>query len=158
MSRGFNRRQWVGWVVAAFAVLGLGLGAVAHAEDQDSNFRPFPGIQVKILSPKNGEKVPQHTKIAFSMTGGKMKAKYKRTAPGEGHFWVTLDKPQPAGYGTAGGPPGAHNQWIFGSETTMDIPADPEGIDITVQFVDGANRSYGPEASYTVHVTVDPNK
>jgi hypothetical protein len=131
---------------SALVVAAMMVGANASADD----VAPWPaGAKVEILSPKEGATAEGTVKVSMKVTGMKVVPTGKAKA-GEGHFIIAIDKRA----WEAGHIPYLENGADLKngeSEATVDIGYRLNHT-ILVQFVDGENRSYGPQASAVVHV------
>jgi hypothetical protein len=131
---------------SALVVAGVTSSVNASAGD----VAPWPaGAKVEILSPTEGAKAEGTVKVSLKVTGMKVVPTGK-AKPGEGHFMIAIDKRA----WEAGHIPYLENGADLKNgetEATVDIGYRLNHT-ILVQFVDGENRSYGPQASAVVHV------
>lgn len=109
---------------------------------------------VDFLSPKDGEKVKSPVKI--KMLVKKMKVRPAGEDPEDkksGHHHILLDmEPIPAGQPI----PTDEKHLHFGKgQTETEIALPPGEHTLTLQFADGAHRSYGPKLSKTIKITVE---
>ena len=107
--------------------------------------------KVFFISPKDGATVSSPVKLQFGVDGYQVKPAGVADAL-TGHHHVIID-----------GKPTAKNEVIPADETHLhfgkgqteaDINLSPGSHTLTLQFADGAHRSYGPEMSSTIHITV----
>ncbi len=102
---------------------------------------------------KDGQKVKSPFKVQMKVDGFKVRpAGEDATDQTSGHHHLMIDEPAtPKGEIVAADATHLH----FGkgqTETTLTLPKGAHTL--TLQFADGAHRSYGPEMSKTVHITV----
>ena len=102
---------------------------------------------------KDGAEIAQKTKIKFGVEGIKIRpaseAPDEKTS-GHHHLLVNQDAMAP---GTPIPVDAQHLHFGKGqTETELNLP--PGKYKLTLQFADGAHRSYGQDLSATIHVTV----
>lgn len=107
--------------------------------------------KVSFKSPSNGATVSSPVKVGMAAEGIKV-APAGEVKEGEGHHHIIVD----------GGPVAKGEVIIadathihFGkAQTEAEVPLTPGKHTLTLQFADGAHRSYGPELSSTIEITV----
>lgn len=108
---------------------------------------------VDFVSPKDGEKVKSPFKVKMDVNGLKIRpagedAEDKKT----GHHHILIDKAAfPEGQAI---PNDAQHLHYGKGQTEAEVTLPPGEHTITLQFADGAHRSYGPKMSKTIKVTV----
>jgi hypothetical protein len=110
--------------------------------------------KVAFVSPKEGDVVKAKFKAKFSVEGMKVKAAGAMDV-GSGHHHVIVDGgPIPKGQVVPKDDKNLH----FGkgeTEAWIDLSKVKQGDHtLTLQFADGAHKSYGPELSQTINITV----
>lgn len=118
----------------------LSLGAMAaHAEG------------VSFVEPKDGATVTDPAHLKFAVDGMRVAPAGDMTE-GTGHHHVLIDgKPLPKGEVV---PANDHSIHYGKGQTEADIKLPPGDHTLTLQFADGAHRSYGPQWSQTITVHV----
>lgn len=118
----------------------LSLGAMAaHAEG------------VSFVEPKDGAAVANPVHLKFAVDGMRVAPAGDMTE-GTGHHHVLIDgKPLPKGEVV---PANDHSIHYGKGQTEADIKLLPGDHTLTLQFADGAHRSYGPQWSQTITVHV----
>jgi len=148
--------QWIragmgGVAVAVFAVAALlGMGALVQA--QAPEFAPVPGgASVRIVEPVDGASLVSPVTVVFSVKGATIKPAGVPEA-GTGHHHLLID----TGATPAGVVVGADATHLhFGKgQTEAKVVLSPGRHTLTLQFADGLHRSYGPELSHTIKITV----
>ncbi|MDH6148625.1 MULTISPECIES: DUF4399 domain-containing protein [Paraburkholderia] len=127
------------WLVGV-AVAGLLAGsAVAQAAG------------VTFVQPADGATVTNPVHVVFGLDGMKI-APAGTLTDGTGHHHLLIDgKPLPKGEVI----PATDKSLHFGKgQTETDLTLPPGDHTLTLQFGDGAHRSYGPEMSKTITVHV----
>ncbi len=109
--------------------------------------------KVQITEPKNNAKVGKTFKVKMSVEG--LKVRPAGEAPDEmttGHHHILVDM----GPIEAGMPiPNDDKHLHFGKgQTETEVTLPPGKHTLTLQFADGAHRSFGPKMSQTITVTV----
>lgn len=107
------------------------------------------------LNVRDGAKLPQGFDLQFSVTGKEVSpAGSEADNPAKGHHHLIIDgAPIPAG--TPVPADAKHIHYGKGQTgTKLDLP--PGKYSLTLQFADGAHRSFGPEWSSTVNVEIVP--
>lgn len=124
------------------SLLSLSLGAFAQSK-------------VSFLKPKDGEIVNSTFEVEFRVDGMKVE-KAGATKPNSGHHHLIIDgKPIPKGDIV----PKDANHLHFGDGQTQTSVTLPAGQHIlTMQFADGAHKSYGPEFSTSISINVVDEK
>ncbi len=108
---------------------------------------------VDFVSPKDGEKVKSPFKVKMDVNGMKIRpagedAEDKKT----GHHHILIDMAAfPEGQAI---PNDAQHLHYGKGQTEAEVTLPPGDHTITLQFADGAHRSYGPKMSKTIKVTV----
>lgn len=110
-----------------------------------------PAARVKFVQPKNGATVGSKFKVIMAVDGYTI-APVGDLAKGKGHHHLIVDAgPLPEGTVV----PADKTHLHFGkgqTETELELP--PGKHKLTLQFADGAHRSYGPALSETIEVNV----
>ena len=106
---------------------------------------------VAFLEPKNGATVTNPVHLKFAVSGMSV-APAGKLVDGTGHHHLLIDsKPLPKGEVV----PASDRAIHYGKgQTETDVTLPPGDHTLTLQFADGAHRSYGPEWSQTVKVHV----
>ncbi|MBC8721757.1 hypothetical protein OKW38_002949 [Paraburkholderia sp. MM5496-R1] len=128
--------RWLVGVAAAGLLAGSG---VAQAEG------------VTFVQPADGATVTNPVHVVFGLDGMKI-APAGTLTDGTGHHHLLIDgKPLPKGEVV----PATDKSLHFGKgQTETDLTLPPGDHTLTLQFGDGAHRSYGPEMSKTITVHV----
>lgn len=130
-----RNRQWIAGALCAAA-----LAASARAEE-----RAF------FVEPRDGATVSSPVQVKFGLEGMALKPAGDMT-PASGHHHLLIDgKPLPQGEVV----PTSEQALHFGkgqTETVVNLPPGPHTL--TLQFADGAHRSYGPRLSQTITIHV----
>ncbi|WP_249204778.1 DUF4399 domain-containing protein [Achromobacter sp. Marseille-Q0513] len=107
--------------------------------------------KVYFVEPKDGATVDSPVKVKFGVDGMAVKPAGDMTA-GTGHHHLIVDgKPVPKGEVV----PTDDTHIHFGKgQTETELKLAPGKHTLTMQFADGAHRSYGPDLSSTISVTV----
>ncbi|MGF6371532.1 hypothetical protein OKW40_004282 [Paraburkholderia sp. RAU6.4a] len=128
--------RWLVGVAAAGLLAGSG---VAQAEG------------VTFVQPADGATVTNPVHVVFGLDGMKI-APAGTLTDGTGHHHLLIDgKPLPKGEVV----PATNKSLHFGKgQTETDLTLPPGDHTLTLQFGDGAHRSYGPEMSKTITVHV----
>ena len=114
------------------------------------------GARVMFVTPQNGSTVFPEVAVAMGVEGMAIRPAgediNERTS---GHHHVLIDQPDGLAEGTV--VPTTDKSIHYGKGQTTAYVKVPEGEHtLTLQFADGAHRSYGPKLSSTVKVTVVP--
>ncbi|MCC8396309.1 DUF4399 domain-containing protein [Paraburkholderia sp. MMS20-SJTR3] len=130
------KNKWLAGLAAA------GLIAVSGAAQAAS---------VSFVQPADGATVSNPVHVAFAVDGMKI-APAGTMTEGTGHHHLLIDgKPLPKGDVIPANDMALH----FGKgQTETDLTLPPGDHTLTLQFGDGAHRSYGPELSKTITVHV----
>jgi hypothetical protein len=106
---------------------------------------------VQFAEPKDGATVKSPFKVKFTVEGMKI-APAGTVTEGTGHHHVLIDSgPTPKGEAI----PNDEKHLHFGKgQTEAEIKLPPGEHTLTLQFADGAHRSYGPEMSSQIKVKV----
>tara|TARA_B110001454_G_scaffold219179_1_gene250736 strand:- start:19133 stop:19519 length:387 start_codon:yes stop_codon:yes gene_type:complete len=108
---------------------------------------------VDFVSPKDGEKVKSPFKVKMDVKGLKIRpagedANDKTT--GHHHILIDMDA-----FKEGDAIPNDATHLHFGKgQTETEVTLPPGEHKLTLQFADGAHRSYGPKMSKTIKVTV----
>ncbi|NRO99463.1 DUF4399 domain-containing protein [Paraburkholderia sp. NMBU_R16] len=125
--------------IAAGAVLIAGSGMV-HAAGS-----------VSFLQPANGATVTSPVHLKFAVSGMRV-APAGDMSEGTGHHHLLIDGgPVPTGDVV---PANDHAIHYGKGQTETDVVLPPGAHTLTLQFADGAHRSYGPAMSQTIKVDV----
>lgn len=110
------------------------------------------GAKVSFKMLKDGDKVSSPVAVAMMVEGMEVKPAGD-TTPASGHHHIIVDgQPVPKGEAV----PSDEKHIHFGqgqTETEVELP--PGEHTLTLQFADFAHRSYGPDLSATVKITVE---
>ena len=109
--------------------------------------------RVFFIEPKDGDTVPRKFKVKMGVEG--LKVRPAGEAPDEvtsGHHHLTINAEPIA----AGQPvPTDEKHMHFGKgQTEVEVTLPPGEHKLTLQFADGAHRSFGPSMSQTIKVKV----
>ena len=106
---------------------------------------------VSFVQPADGASVSNPVHVVFGVEGMKI-APAGTMTEGTGHHHLLIDgKPLPMGEVIPANDKSLH----FGKgQTATDLTLPPGDHTLTLQFGDGAHRSYGPEMSKTITVHV----
>lgn len=107
--------------------------------------------KVHFLEPKDSSTVSKTFHMKFAVEGLKVVPAGEIT-PGTGHFHVIVDE-GPTAEGTVVAMDAKHIHYGKG-ETEADLTLAPGLHKITLQFADGAHRSYGPNMAQTITIRV----
>lgn len=109
--------------------------------------------KVFFIQPKDGATVSTKFKVKMGLEG--MKIRPAGEAPDEvttGHHHILIDTPSiPAGVPI---PENATHLHFGKGQTEVEVTLTPGKHTLTLQFADGAHRSYGPSMSQTITVNV----
>ncbi|MDR5756524.1 DUF4399 domain-containing protein [Caballeronia sp. LZ035] len=107
--------------------------------------------RVYFVQPKDGATVTSPVHVQFAVDGMSISPAGTMTE-GTGHHHVLIDgKPLPKGTVIPANDTSLH----YGKgQTEADIKLPPGDHTLTLQFGDGAHRSYGPEMSQTIKIHV----
>lgn len=108
-------------------------------------------VGVNFVKPQNNETVTQTFAAEFTVDGMSV-AKAGNMTKGTGHHHIIIDgKPIPKGKVVPSNPTHKH----FGdASTSTTLTLTPGTHTLTLQFADGAHKSYGEEFSKTITVNV----
>ena len=116
-----------------------------------SSSAAFAANDVKFLEPTNGAKVSAKFKVKMAVDGYTI-GPVGDLAKGKGHHHLIVDS-GPIAEGTVVPADKTHLHFGKGqTETEVELP--PGKHKLTLQFADGAHRSYGPAMSQTIEITV----
>jgi len=142
-------------LIAALLITSVAFADAPHSGNKQNHARK---VKIQILRTyfkniKDGDTISQEQKVEFGVDGMKIRpagedANDKTT----GHHHLIID---------AGGIPqgqvivadATHLHFGKGQTETV-VKLAPGEHTLTLQFADGAHRSYGPQMSATIHVTV----
>ena len=127
------------WLAGAACAGLLALSGVAHA------------ASVSFVEPKDGATVSNPVHVVFGVDGMKI-APAGTMTEGTGHHHLIIDgQPLPKGQVIPANDKSLH----FGKgQTETDLTLPPGDHTLTLDFGDGAHRSYGPEMSKTITIHV----
>ena len=122
------------------AVLLMQYAGAAHAQ-----------ARVYFIEPKDGATVTSPVHVKFGVDGMSV-APAGTMTEGTGHHHLLIDeKPIPKGTVV---PMDDKNLHYGKGQTEADVKLPPGDHTLTMQFADGAHRSYGPDMSQTIKVHV----
>jgi hypothetical protein len=131
---------------------GAGTTTTAPSAAPVGAFQPAPaGASVSFEEPKDGATVKGEFNVRFS-TKGMAVHPAGALVGGTGHHHLVVD-----GSGGAAGdvvPADATHLHFGKGQTETKLKLAPGPHTLTLQFADGAHRSYGPAMSKTIHITV----
>lgn len=132
-------KKLLGAMLTGAVLLGQYAGA-AHAQ-----------ARVYFIEPKDGATVTSPVHMKFGVDGMTV-APAGTMTPGTGHHHLLIDsKALPEGTVIPANDTSLH----FGKgQTEADVPLSPGDHTLTLQFGDGAHRSYGPDMAQTIKVHV----
>ncbi|MDE1182847.1 DUF4399 domain-containing protein [Paraburkholderia sp.] len=134
-----TRQRLVGGFAGALCAGLIAVSGVAHAEG------------VSFVQPKDGATVSNPVHVVFGLDGMKIAPVGTMTA-GTGHHHLLIDG-APLKQGEV--IPVSDTSLHFGKgQTETDLTLPPGDHTLTLQFGDGAHRSYGPKMSKTITVHV----
>jgi hypothetical protein len=113
---------------------------------------PAPHVYFKNL--KDGQTVTSPVKVEMGVDGMAV-AKAGDIKTGEGHHHLIVDG-GPVKQGEVINKDDTHLHYGNG-QVEAEVPLSPGPHTLTLQFADGAHRSYGPELSQSVRINVAPN-
>jgi hypothetical protein len=130
------------------------MAEISHARSEKQNTAPAlkaVTARVEFLEPTNGSVVPEVFKVRMNVVGYKI-APLGEMEKGKGHHHLVIN----------GGPveegkvvPTDAQHIHFGKgQTETELTLKPGKHTLTLQFGDGAHRSYGPALSQTIEITV----
>ena len=119
------------------------LASHSHAHDNGSG--------VDFIQPKNGDTVPQTFIVKFAVKGMKVAPAGEMTAD-TGHHHLLIDVPDVAEGEVI--PMNEGHRHFGKGQTETELTLPPGRHRLTMQFADGAHRSYGPPYRKTIEVTV----
>ena len=117
----------------------------------DMSFKPLAGAMVSFAEPADGAEVKSPVKVVFQVEGAEVKPAGE-LVEGTGHHHIIID-----GAATGAGEAVAKDETHIhygGGQTEAELELAPGQHTLTLQFADGMHRSYGPELSKTISVTV----
>jgi hypothetical protein len=131
--------------------LSLGFFSLVTGPAYGANTSSNESTKVFFVEPKDGATVTSPVKVKFGLEGMQI-GKLGDLAQGMGHHHLVIDgKPVPKGEVV----PADETHVHFGKgQTETELPLSPGEHTITLQFADGAHRSYGNEMSNTIKVKV----
>ncbi|SAK60204.1 rod shape-determining protein RodA [Caballeronia catudaia] len=107
--------------------------------------------RVYFVEPKDGATVTNPVHVKFGVDGMSV-APAGTMTEGTGHHHLLIDE-KPIAKGTVV-PMDDKNLHYGKGQTEADVKLPPGDHTLTMQFADGAHRSYGPEMSQTIKVHV----
>jgi hypothetical protein len=126
------------WIAGLFCAAALVASAAARAE-----------ARVYFIEPQDGATVSNPVHVKFGLEGMELRQAGDMT-PDTGHHHLLIDgRPIPKGTVI---PASDHSLHYGKGQTETDIFLPPGQHTLTLQFGDGAHRSYGPEMSQTISV------
>lgn len=148
-----NRNLFSVFTIGALTAM-LAISDFSFASSVKQKVAPQPATssaRVEFLEPANGAVVSEKFKVRMNVIGYKI-APLGELEKGKGHHHVVIN----------GGPveegkvvPTDEKHIHFGKgQTETDLTLPPGKHKLTLQFADGAHRSYGPKLSQTIEVTV----
>ncbi|CAN0622580.1 DUF4399 domain-containing protein [Burkholderia multivorans] len=128
------------WIAGAACAAALAVSPAAWAE-----------ARVFFVAPQDGATVSNPVHVKFGLEGAALRPAGDMT-PDTGHHHLLIDgKPLPKGEVI----PATDHSLHFGKgQTETDLTLPPGQHSLTLQFGDGAHRSYGPEMSQTITINV----
>ena len=109
--------------------------------------------KVFFIEPKNKAKVSSRLKVKMGVEGMKVKAAGEEPdSISSGHHHLLIDS-EPIAAGQTVPNDATHLHFGKGQSET-EISLTPGAHTLTLQFADGAHRSYGPTMSETIHIQV----
>jgi hypothetical protein len=111
------------------------------------------GAKVFFVSPQDGAKVKSKFKVKFGVRDIKLRPAGEDANDHEsGHHHLIVDG---AAYPSGEVLPSNEKVLHFGKgQTETEVTLPPGTHTLTLQFADGAHRSYGEQMSQTIHITV----
>ncbi len=123
-----------------------------HASGEVSNaFQALEGASVSFGEPADGASLTSPVKVTFNVDGAVVKPAGTLEA-GTGHHHLIING-EPTAAGTVVPADDTHIHYGKG-QTEAEVELPPGEHTLTLQFADGAHRSYGPDVSQTIKVTV----
>lgn len=122
-----------------------------HGDVDAATFVPLDGASVAFAEPADGATVTSPVKVVMTVTGASVQpAGVPKKGTGHHHILINTE-PSPAG--TTVAKDDTHIHYGDGAtEAELILPAGEHTL--TLQFADGMHRSYGPDVSQTIKVTV----
>ncbi|TVQ87305.1 MAG: DUF4399 domain-containing protein [Deltaproteobacteria bacterium] len=122
--------------------------------DQDADptaFTPLSDASVHFIEPQDGAEVRSPVKVVFGLKGATVKPAGELKA-GTGHHHLILDgEPTPKEKVV----PADDTHIHYGKgQTEADVELEPGEHTLIMQFADGLHRSYGPDLSAEITITV----
>ena len=114
--------------------------------------KPPAGAKVMFVSPADGAKLKSPVKVVFGLEGMKIQPAGKLTS-GTGHHHLMIDA-KAAEFGQAV-PADAQHIHFGKGQTETEVELKPGEHTLVMQFADGVHRSYGPQMSSTIKITVE---
>ncbi|MGU3777515.1 DUF4399 domain-containing protein [Burkholderia metallica] len=128
------------WIAGAVCVAAMAVSTLARAE-----------ARVYFEAPSEGATVSNPVHVKFGVEGMDLRPAGDMT-PNTGHHHLLIDE-QPIEKGKV--IPATEHSLHFGkAQTETDLKLPPGPHTLTLQFGDGAHRSYGPEMSSTIKINV----
>ncbi|ANW50518.1 Rod shape-determining protein RodA [Burkholderia pseudomallei] len=129
------------WLAGAFTAAALFASASAHAE-----------ARVYFVEPADGASVSSPVHVKFGLEGDIVLRPAGDMTPHTGHHHLLIDG-KPVARGDVI-PANDHSLHFGKPQTETEVKLSPGRHTLTLQFGDGAHRSYGPEMSQTITVNV----
>ena len=126
-------------------------GHGGHGDVDAATFVPLEGASVAFGEPTDGATVTSPVKVVMTVTGATVQpAGVPKKGTGHHHILINTE---PTAAGTTVPKDDTHIHYGDGStEAELTLPAGEHTL--TLQFADGMHRSYGPDVSQTIKVTV----
>lgn len=123
-----------------------------HGASNSGEFQPAPtNAKIRIVKPKNQAVLPREFTVKFHVEGLKVHAEGELLTHA-GHFHLLVDTdPVEEGQPIPAGDKYLH---FRKGETSTKVKLKPGKHKLTLQFADGAHRSYGTRLSDSIEVTV----
>lgn len=127
------------------------LTAVAFCGKKPEENPAMPSKGVHFMEPADGATVSSPVKVKMHVMGMTVEPAGK-LVPGTGHFHIIIDQPAVA-EGVVVPADDAHKHYGKG-QTEAELTLKPGKHKLVVQFADGEHKSYGPEMSSAIEITV----
>jgi hypothetical protein len=128
------------WIAGALCAAALAVSSAAWAD-----------ARVFFVAPQDGATVSNPVHVQFGLEGAELRPAGDMT-PNTGHHHLLIDgKPVPKGVVI---PMSDHSLHFGKAQTATDLTLPSGRHTLTLQFGDGAHRSYGPAMSSTITVNV----
>ncbi len=148
----FNSRFVAALVIVTASLLAPAESAHARSVKQTAVVAPATNsARVEFLEPVNGATVSEKFKVKMKVTGYRI-APLGELEKGKGHHHIVVNN-GPVEEGKVV-PTDAQHIHFGKGQTETEMTLAPGKHKLTLQFADGAHRSYGPKLSHTIEVTV----